>query len=74
MRQKLGLSDPVFVQAWEFFKGIFTGRTYAAGGDVTHCSAPCFGYSFRTEQSVWPALTERFPVTLVSRSVRPSCG
>ncbi|AQS67431.1 MULTISPECIES: ABC transporter permease [Streptomyces] len=64
VRQKLGLSDPVFVQAWEFFKGIFAGRTYAAGGDVTNCSAPCFGYSFRTEQAVWPVLTERFPVTL----------
>ncbi|MET7295559.1 ABC transporter permease [Streptomyces griseoloalbus] len=64
VRLKLGLDDPVFVQAWEFFKGLFAGRTYAAGGDVTHCSAPCFGYSFRTEQSVWPVLTERFPVTL----------
>ncbi|MFG3126295.1 ABC transporter permease [Streptomyces tendae] len=64
VRQKLGLGDPVFVQAWEFFKGIFAGRTYAAGGDVTHCAAPCFGYSFKTEQSVWPVLTERFPVTL----------
>ncbi|GGV74051.1 ABC transporter permease [Streptomyces griseoloalbus] len=64
VRLKLGLDDPVFIQAWEFFKGLFAGRTYAAGGDVTHCSAPCFGYSFRTEQSVWPVLTERFPVTL----------
>ncbi|MFD5053956.1 ABC transporter permease [Streptomyces tendae] len=64
VREKLGLGDPVFVQAWEFFKGIFAGRTYAAGGDVTHCAAPCFGYSFKTEQNVWPVLTERFPVTL----------
>ncbi|MET9192583.1 ABC transporter permease [Streptomyces olivaceus] len=64
VRQKLGLSDPVFVQAWEFFKGIFAGRTYSGGGDVTQCSAPCFGYSFRSEQAVWPVLTERFPVTL----------
>ncbi|MFG2680205.1 ABC transporter permease [Streptomyces sp. NPDC048392] len=64
VREKLGLGDPVLVQAWEFFKGIFAGRTYASGGDVTHCSAPCFGYSFKTEQSVWPVLTERFPVTL----------
>ncbi|MFH9734891.1 ABC transporter permease [Streptomyces sp. NPDC017260] len=64
VREKLGLAEPVYVQAWEFFKGIFAGRTYAAGGDVTNCSAPCFGYSFRTEQSVWPVLTERFPVTL----------
>ncbi|MEU9069252.1 ABC transporter permease [Streptomyces sp. NPDC048109] len=64
VREKLGLGDPVLVQAWEFFKGIFAGRTYAAGGEVTHCAAPCFGYSFKTEQSVWPVLTERFPVTL----------
>jgi peptide/nickel transport system permease protein len=64
VRTKLGLSDPIFIQVWHFFKGIFVGRTYSAGGDVTHCSAPCFGYSFRSEQSVWPVLTDRFPVTL----------
>ncbi|GGW19691.1 ABC transporter permease [Streptomyces capoamus] len=64
VRVKLGLGDPIYVQVWEFFKGIFAGRTYSAGGDVTHCSAPCFGYSFRSEQAVWPVLTDRFPVTL----------
>ncbi|GHJ36174.1 ABC transporter permease [Streptomyces sp. TS71-3] len=64
VRQKLGLGDPIFIQVWEFFKGIFAGRTYAAGGDVTHCAAPCFGYSFRSEQAIWPVLTDRFPVTL----------
>jgi peptide/nickel transport system permease protein len=64
VREKLGLGDPIYSQVWQFFKGIFVGRTYAAGGDVTHCAAPCFGYSFRTEQAVWPVLTDRFPVTL----------
>jgi peptide/nickel transport system permease protein len=64
VRQKLGLSDPIYSQVWEFFKGIFVGRTYSGGGDVTHCAAPCFGYSFRSEQAVWPVLTDRFPVTL----------
>ncbi|MER5448770.1 ABC transporter permease [Streptomyces sp. NPDC002766] len=64
VREKLGLSDPIFVQVWHFFKGIFVGRTYSGGGDITHCAAPCFGYSFRTEQDVWPVLTDRFPVTL----------
>ncbi|MDQ0993184.1 ABC transporter permease [Streptomyces sp. V3I7] len=64
VREKLGLGDPVYLQIWEFFKGIFVGRTYAGGGDVVHCAAPCFGYSFRSEQAVWPVLTERFPVTL----------
>ncbi|MFF4751966.1 ABC transporter permease [Streptomyces sp. NPDC002514] len=64
VRVKLGLNDPIYSQVWEFFKGIFAGRTYSAGGDVTHCSAPCFGYSFRSEQAIWPVLTDRFPVTL----------
>ncbi|GGX76902.1 ABC transporter permease [Streptomyces minutiscleroticus] len=62
--EKLGLDDPIYAQVWEFFKGIFVGRTYAAGGDVTNCAAPCFGYSFRSEQAIWPVLTDRFPVTL----------
>jgi len=64
VRQKLQLDQPIFVQVWEFFKGIFAGRTYTGGGDTIHCSAPCFGYSFRTEQAVWPQITDRFPVTL----------
>ncbi|MFD8006834.1 ABC transporter permease [Streptomyces mirabilis] len=64
VREKLGLSDPIYTQVWHFFKGIFVGRTYSGGGDVTHCAAPCFGYSFRSEQAVWPQLTDRFPVTL----------
>ncbi|WP_053747863.1 ABC transporter permease [Streptomyces sp. MMG1533] len=64
VRQKLGLGDPIYAQVWEFFKGIFAGRTYSGGGDSIHCAAPCFGYSFRSEQAVWPVLTDRFPVTL----------
>ncbi|MGW0831090.1 ABC transporter permease [Streptomyces prunicolor] len=64
VREKLGLSDPIYAQVWEFFKGLFAGRTYSGGGDVTHCAAPCFGYSFRSEQAVWPVLTSAFPVTL----------
>ncbi|SHH93558.1 ABC transporter permease [Streptomyces sp. 3214.6] len=64
VRQKLGLGDPIYSQVWEFFKGIFAGRTYSGGGDTIHCAAPCFGYSFRSEQAVWPVLTDRFPVTL----------
>jgi peptide/nickel transport system permease protein len=64
VREKLQLGDPIFVQVWHFFIGIFAGRTYSAGGDVTHCPAPCFGYSFRNEQAIWPVITDRFPVTL----------
>ncbi|MEW2293926.1 ABC transporter permease [Streptomyces sp. NPDC006743] len=64
VRQKLDLGAPVYTQVWHFFQGIFAGRTYSGGGDVIHCSAPCFGYSFKSEQAIWPVLTDRFPVTL----------
>ncbi|WP_432280643.1 ABC transporter permease [Streptomyces luomodiensis] len=64
IREKLQLGDPVLVQFWHFVQGLFVGRDYANGTDVTHCPAPCFGYSFRTEQAVWPQLTDAMPVTL----------
>ncbi|GAA3491942.1 ABC transporter permease [Streptomyces cremeus] len=64
IREKLGLADPVLVQFWHFVQALFVGREYSSGTDVTQCAAPCFGYSFRTEQEVWPQLTEALPVTL----------
>ncbi|MEU7132522.1 ABC transporter permease [Streptomyces sp. NPDC046261] len=64
IREKLGLSDPILVQFWHFVSGIFAGRDYAGGGSSVHCDAPCFGYSFRTEQAIWPVLQDRLPVTL----------
>jgi peptide/nickel transport system permease protein len=64
VRQKLGLDEPILVQFWHFVVGLAAGRDYTGGGDTVHCSAPCFGYSFRTEQDVWPMLQEAFPVTV----------
>ncbi|MEU1826164.1 MULTISPECIES: ABC transporter permease [Streptomyces] len=64
IRQKLGLSDPILVQFWHFVTGIFAGRDYTGGGTTVHCGVPCFGYSFRTEQDIWPVLQDRVPVTL----------
>ncbi|MFD3512085.1 ABC transporter permease [Streptomyces sp. NPDC058657] len=64
VREKLGLADPVIVQFWHFVQALFVGRDYSSGVDVTRCAAPCFGYSFRTEQEVWPQLTAAMPVTL----------
>ncbi|MEU4210765.1 ABC transporter permease [Streptomyces sp. NPDC026206] len=64
IREKLGLGDPILVQFWHFVSGIFAGRDYAGGGSSVHCDAPCFGYSFRTEQAIWPVLQDRLPVTL----------
>ncbi|MGW2723327.1 ABC transporter permease [Streptomyces sp. NPDC001492] len=63
IRTKLGLDQPLFVQFWDFVKAIPLGRDYANGNDVTHCPAPCFGYSFVTEKPVWDTLKEAMPVT-----------
>ena len=63
IRTKLGLGDPLLAQFWDFVKGIPMGRDYANGTDVTHCPAPCFGYSFRTEEPVWNTLKDALPVT-----------
>ncbi|WP_327244241.1 ABC transporter permease [Streptomyces sp. NBC_01320] len=64
IRKKMGLDKPVTTQYGLFLKGIVAGRDYDQGSQVTHCPAPCFGYSFKNEQPVWPDLKQRIPVTL----------
>jgi peptide/nickel transport system permease protein len=64
IRTKMGFNDPIPVQYWKFLKGIVVGRDYANGPDVTHCPAPCLGYSFKTDQEVTPLLLDELPVTL----------
>ncbi|GIF07712.1 ABC transporter permease [Actinoplanes siamensis] len=64
IRVKMGLNDPVLVQYGKFLQGLVAGRDYANGPDVTHCPAPCLGYSFKTEQEVTPLLLSDLPVTL----------
>jgi peptide/nickel transport system permease protein len=64
IRTKMGLNDPIPVQYWNFLKGLVVGRDYANGPDVTHCPAPCLGYSFKTDQEVTPLLLSDIPVTL----------
>ena len=40
------------------------GAHYDSGTTVTYCPPPCFGYSFRTQQPVWPQMVSDLPVTL----------
>jgi peptide/nickel transport system permease protein len=63
IRHKMGLDKPILEQYFLFLKGLFAGRDYSTGVDVTHCSAPCFGYSFKTDREVWPELLNRLGVT-----------
>ncbi|MGH3250415.1 MAG: ABC transporter permease [Trebonia sp.] len=64
MEAKLGLNEPLQVQYWRFLSGIVVGTHYNAGPSQTYCAPPCFGYSFRSQQPVWPQMMSALPVTL----------
>jgi peptide/nickel transport system permease protein len=64
MEAKLNLNSPLIVQYWHFLWGIVAGTHYNAGPSVTYCAPPCFGYSFRSQQPVWPQMVAALPVTL----------
>jgi peptide/nickel transport system permease protein len=69
---KLGLDKPVFFatdsQYVTFVEGLFAGRDFPGtegqnGAKIPHCDFPCFGFSFATDQQIWPDLKDRLPVT-----------
>ena len=62
--QQFGFDKPLFVQFFDYVKGIVSGRTYSDGVSMVQCNAPCFGYSFKNYEQVWPTLLNRAPVTL----------
>ncbi len=61
---KLGFTDPIYVQYARFAKGIVVGEDFSTGPTTVHCPAPCFGYSFLTQNPVWPDLLDRLTVTI----------
>jgi peptide/nickel transport system permease protein len=64
VKKNLGLDLPLYEQYWHFLKAIVMGADYKFGPDAAHCSAPCFGYSFKSHVEVWPQIEQRIPVTL----------
>jgi peptide/nickel transport system permease protein len=64
VERKLGFDQPLIVQYGRFVRGIVLGAHYDSGTDKTYCPPPCFGYSFRNQQPVWPMLMSNVPVTV----------
>jgi peptide/nickel transport system permease protein len=64
VEKKLGLNDPLWLQYGRYIKGIVAGIHYNNGPDVSYCPFPCFGYSFRNQQPVWPQMISDAPVTI----------
>jgi len=63
IRHSMRLDRPVTEQFTEYFKGIFVGRDIIQSGSIKECSAPCLGYSFRSQREVKSAILDRFPTT-----------
>lgn len=63
IREQMGLNDSVYVQFWHFLQGIVTGHDYSTGTSTVHCSAPCFGQSYRTGELVTDILVAKLPAT-----------
>jgi peptide/nickel transport system permease protein len=61
--RQMGFDQPVYVQYWHYLHQLFLGKNFSNGVQVKYCSAPCLGFSFRTNQPVLPDLLDAFPVT-----------
>lgn len=50
--EQLKLGDPLHLRYWHFLEGLFAGQDYSTGTSVAHCSAPCLGLSYQSDQQV----------------------
>jgi peptide/nickel transport system permease protein len=57
----LGLDKSIPEQYWIFLHNLVLGSNDFAQGP---CPAPCFGYSYHTNEQVWATLMDRLPTTL----------
>jgi peptide/nickel transport system permease protein len=64
MESQLGLNRPVYLQYWHYLKAIVAGEHYGTGTSTVYCPPPCFGYSFKNQQPVWPMMVSDLPVTV----------
>ena len=64
IRHSMRLDRPVTEQFTEYFKGLLVGRQIIQSSSTKDCSAPCLGYSFRSQREVKGAILERFPTTV----------
>jgi peptide/nickel transport system permease protein len=62
--QQLRLDDPLWVRYWHFLEGLIAGQDYSTGTSVEHCSAPCLGLSYQSDQQVLGIILRKLPVSL----------
>ncbi|MEU6686913.1 ABC transporter permease [Streptomyces sp. NPDC046832] len=62
--RQLNLDDPLFVRYGHFLQGLVAGQDYSTGTSVQHCSAPCLGLSYQSDQQVTRLIWAKLPVSL----------
>jgi peptide/nickel transport system permease protein len=62
--RQLNLDDPLFVRYGHFLQGLVAGQDYSTGTSVQHCSAPCLGLSYQSDQQVTQLILAKLPVSL----------
>ncbi|MEU0191492.1 ABC transporter permease [Streptomyces afghaniensis] len=62
--RQLNLDDPLFLRYWHFLQGLVAGQDYSTGTSVQHCSAPCLGLSYQSDQQVTQLIWAKLPVSL----------
>jgi peptide/nickel transport system permease protein len=63
MEAGLGLNRPEYLQYWHYLSAIVVGEHYDIGPSTVYCPPPCFGFSFKNQQPVWPMMVSDIPVT-----------
>lgn len=62
--EQLHLNDPLYTRYWHFLEGLVAGQDYSTGASVQHCSAPCLGLSYQSDQQVTQLILAKLPVSL----------
>ncbi|MEU2749429.1 ABC transporter permease [Streptomyces collinus] len=62
--RQLSLDDPLFERYGHFLQGLVAGQDYSTGTSVQHCSAPCLGLSYQSDQQVTQLIWAKLPVSL----------
>ncbi|MFC5212481.1 ABC transporter permease [Streptomyces coerulescens] len=62
--EQLHLNDPLYARYWDFLQGLVAGQDYSTGTAVQHCSAPCLGLSYQSDQQVTALILAKLPVSL----------
>ncbi|MEV5435485.1 ABC transporter permease [Streptomyces sp. NPDC052682] len=62
--QQLRLDDPLYVRYGHFLQGLVAGQDYSTGTSVRHCSAPCLGLSYQSDEEVTGLILAKLPVSL----------